>query len=148
MEKMQTYYYRDLGDTAKTLKGRGCNSDNVYFMLRLRDMLKDTFGICSKVKQTTLGELNAATFNGLNEAKGFWVHFGLHTTENNFDSIENGDIGSIISHRIKSTIITTLTIVLFSISLPFVVFFTIFFKLGRKIANSRQKTKHKDPFEV
>ena len=96
MEKMQTYYYRDLGDTAKTLKGRGCNSDNVYFTLRLRDMLKDTFGICPKVEQTTLGELNAATFNGFNEAKGFWVHFGLHTTENNFDSMENGDIEAVI----------------------------------------------------
>ena len=96
MENIQTYYYRDLGDTAKTLKGRGCNSDNVYFTLRLRDMLKDTFGICPKVKQTTLDELNAATFNGLNEAKGFWVHFGLHTTENNFDSMENGDIEAVI----------------------------------------------------
>ena len=96
MEKMQTYYYRDLGDTAKTLKGRGCNSDNVYFTLRLRDMLKDTFGICPKVEQTILGELNTATFSGLNEQKGFWVHFGLHTIENNFDSMENGDIEAVI----------------------------------------------------
>ena len=93
---MKTYFYRDLGDTAKTLKGRGCNSDNVYFALRLRDMLKDTFGICPKVEQTTLDELNAATFNGLNEAKGFWIHFGLHTTENNYDSMDNGDIEAVI----------------------------------------------------
>ena len=92
---MKTYYYRDLGDTA-TLKGRGFNSDNVYFALRLRDMLKDTFGICSKVEQTTLDELNAATFSGLNEQKGFWVHFGLHTTENNFSSMDNGDIEAVI----------------------------------------------------
>lgn len=79
-----------------------------------------------------------------NNCKAYQSNNGYYSIE----SIENGDIGSIISHRIKSTIITTLTIVLFSISLPFVVFFTIFFKLGRKIANSRQKTKHKDPFEV
>lgn len=66
------------------------------------------------------------------------------------ESIENGDIGSIISHRMKNTIITTLAIVLFSIGLPFVVFFTVFFKLGKKTANNGQKTKSKDkdPFEV
>lgn len=96
MEKMQTYYYRDLGDTAKTLKGRGCNSDNVYFALRLRDMLKDTFGICPKVEQTTLDELNAATFSGLNEQKGFWVYFSLNTFENNFSSMDKGDIEAVI----------------------------------------------------
>ena len=93
---METYFYRDMRDTTKGLKGRGCNSDNVYFALRLRDMLKDTFNICPKVEQTTLDELNAAIFNGLNEAKGFWVHFGLHTNENNYDSMDNGDIEAVI----------------------------------------------------
>ena len=92
MEKMQTYYYRDLDDTAKTLKGR----DNVFLTLKLRDMLKPTFGICPKVEQTTLDELNTATFSGLNEQKGFWVHFGLNTFENNFDSMDNGDIEAVI----------------------------------------------------
>lgn len=98
MEKMQTYYYRDLGDTAKTLKGRGCNSDNVYFALRLRDMLKDTFGICPKVEQTIGIDdlLNTASFSGFNEAKGFWVNFGLNTYENNFSDMNNGDIEAIV----------------------------------------------------
>ena len=96
MEKMQTYYYRDLNDTVQGLKGRGCNSDNVFLTLKLRDMLKDTFGICPKVEQTTLGELNAATFSGLNKQKCFCVHFGLYTTENNFSSMDNGDIEGVI----------------------------------------------------
>ena len=88
---METYFYRDMSDTAKTLKGRGCNSDNVYFALRLRDMLKDTFDICPKVEQT-IDEFNTATFSGLNETKGFWVYFGLNTFENNYHSMDNGDI--------------------------------------------------------
>ena len=96
MEKIQTYFYRDMSDTAQSLNGRGCNSDNVYFALRLRDMLKDTFGICPKVEQTTLDEFNAATFSGLNEQKGFWVHFSLNTFENNFSSMDNGDIEAVI----------------------------------------------------
>ena len=95
MEKMQTYFYRDMSDTAQGLKGRGCNSDNVYFALRLRDMLKDTFGICPKVEQTTLDELNAATFSGFNETKGFWVYFNLNTFENNYHSMKNGDIEAV-----------------------------------------------------
>lgn len=96
---METYFYRDMSDTAQGLKGRGCNSDNVYFALRLRDMLKDTFGVCPKVKQTTLGELsqlNVAAFSGFSEAKGFWVNFGLNTYENNFKSMENGEIEAVV----------------------------------------------------
>ena len=96
MEKMQTYFYRDMSDTLQDLKGRGCNSDNAILALSLRNMLKPIFGICPKVEQTTLGELNAATFSIFNEAEGFWIHFGLHTVENNFDSMDNGDIEAII----------------------------------------------------
>ena len=95
MEKMQTYFYRDMSDTAQGLKGRGCNSDNVILALQLRDMLKPTFGICPKVEQTT-DEFNTARFSGLNEQKGFWVYFGLNTYENNFSSMENGDIEAVI----------------------------------------------------
>ena len=82
MEKIQTYFYRDMSDTAQELKGRGCNSDNVIFTLQLRDMLKPTFDICPKVEQTTVDGINTATFSGLNEQKGFWVHFGLNTMDN------------------------------------------------------------------
>ena len=98
MEKMQTYFYRDMSDAVQGLKGRGCNSDNVILALQLRDMLKPTFGICLKVEQTIGIDdlLNTASFSGFNEAKGFWVHFGLHTIENNYDSMDNGDIEAVI----------------------------------------------------
>ena len=96
MEKIQTYYYRDLNDTVQGLKGRGCNSDCVMYTLRLRDILKNTFGICPKVEQITLDELNAASFSGFNETKGFWVNFGLNTYENNFSDMNNGDIEAVI----------------------------------------------------
>ena len=94
---MNTYFYRDMSDTAKELKGRGCNSDNVIFALQLRDMLKPTFGICPKVEQTIgIDGINTATFNGFNEAKGFWVYFGLNNYENNFNDMNNGDIEVVI----------------------------------------------------
>lgn len=93
---MKTYFYRDMRDTAQGLNGRGCNSDNVILALQLRDMLKSTFGICPKVEQTIIDELNTATFIGLNEQKGFWVNFGLNTYENNFSDMENGQIEAIV----------------------------------------------------
>ena len=94
---MKTYFYRDMSDTAKNLQGRGCNSDNVIFALQLRDMLKPAFGICPKVEQTIgIDGINTATFSGLNEQKGFCVYFGLNTFENNYHSMDNGDIEVII----------------------------------------------------
>ena len=97
MKKMETYFYRDMSDTAQELNGRGCNSDNIIFTLQLRNMLKSTFGICPKVEQTIgIDGINTATFNGFNEAKGFWVYFGLNTYENNFKSMENGEIEAVV----------------------------------------------------
>ena len=95
---LNTYYYRDMRDVAKGLNGRGWHSDNVIFTLKLRDMLKPTFGINPKVEQIAgnYDRCSAATFNGTNESKGFWVHFSLHTVENNFESMDNGDIEAVV----------------------------------------------------
>lgn len=75
-----------------------------------------------------------------NNCKAYQSNNGYYSIED----IENGDIGSIISNRMKNTIISTLAIVGLSIGLPFFVFFVLFFKLGKKVANKNNKRENND----
>lgn len=100
---LNTYYYRDMKDAAKGIDGRGSHSDNVIFALKIRDMLKSKTGISPRVEQTFYGDCDfvTATFNGLNDAMGIWFHFGVHTVENNFSSMDNGYIEAVVQAQFE-----------------------------------------------